>query len=224
MLLLHDEILIQLQQSPLVTRIEQHPYPPAGEGELDAGARRLGIELPADLAAFYRHSNGLDASWCIAPDGKLAGQFLICPLAQLRIVEVESQKISMESKYRFLVIARDTYGSVLLSLDDRIGIGMIWYTPASTALSGLQLSQLSEVCDSFSSYYRLMSLHHGVICWQYAFIRELGLPIPTRLLLARFCPDRLALDLALHHQLVDPDNADALQPVRFAQGLLRKLG
>lgn len=224
MSLLHEEMLLQLQQSPLVTRIEQHPYPPAGEGELDASARRLGIEFPTDLVTFYRHSNGLDASWYIAPDEKLAGQFLICPLAQLRIVEVESQKIPMEPKYRFLVIARDTYGSVLLSLDERLGVGAVWYTPASTALSGLQLSQLSEVCDSFSSYYRLMSLHNGVICWQYAFIRELGLPIPTRLLMARFCADRLALDLALHHQLVDPENAEAFQPVRFAQGLLRKSG
>lgn len=116
------------------------------------------------------------------------------------------------------ILSHDSFGTVFISLSNSLERGSVWFLPGSYSVSvDITINDLYTLCESFSSYYRLMSLHLGIICWQYAFVPRIGLPIFTRLLMARFCPDRLSIDLALAHQL----NTDASTTIASECGQLR---
>ena len=57
------------------------------------------------------------------------------------------------------------------------------------------------VSASFEAYYRLACLHLGILGWQGVFT-PLGLPHGTRQWLRFFSPERLALDLDAHEELM----------------------
>lgn len=223
MSLTYEDVIFRLKTLPQVNKIEYQARGPATQTDLESWTKRNGIDLPPDLISFYRQRNGLDACWHFGTEDKVAGRFLLNQVHDIRVIHVRHKT----SDVPFGILSKDNFGTVFISLSSLLERGSVWFLPGSHSVSmDIVIEDLHMLCESFSSYYRLMSLHLGIIYWQYAFVPHLGLPIVTRLLMARFCPDRLSIDLALAHQLNTDASATVLpecSQVRFGAGILASI-
>lgn len=223
MSLAYEDVIFRLKTLPQVSRIEYQARSPANQADFEVWTKRNDVDLPQDLVSFYRQRNGLDACWHFGTEDKVAGRFLLNQVQDIRVIRVRHKT----SDVPFGILSKDSYGTVFISLSNSLERGSVWFLPGSYSVSmDITINDLHMLCESFSSYYRLMSLHFGIICWQYAFVPQLGLPIFTRLLMARFCPDRLSIDLALAHQLNTDASATVLPEcgqVKFGAGILASI-
>ncbi|KAE8305918.1 hypothetical protein GL50803_0014326 [Giardia duodenalis] len=210
----YEDVIFRLKALPQVSKIEYQARGPATQTDFENWTKRNDIDLPPDLVSFYRQRNGLDTCWHFGTEEKIAGRFLLNQVQDIRVVRIRHKNNNIPLG----ILSHDSFGTVFISLSNSLERGSVWFLPGSYSVSvDITINDLYTLCESFSSYYRLMSLHLGIICWQYAFVPRIGLPIFTRLLMARFCPDRLSIDLALAHQL----NTDASTTIASECGQLR---
>ena len=209
-------VLSYIEVMPGVTELdfeERHGVSSADIGAWDAA--NMPYRLPAELAAFLCMFDGLRFSWRVTMPQR--GSVLVGSMRLNRLRDVARTPIDCPNSV-FLSGERErggssgaTFAAFVLEHHPRVGkVALVYRNEHETSDdaeraapgSGPQVWLQDLGCrwhflaENFSAYFRLMVVHLGIQGWQYAYT-DVGLDEVTQQWMRLYCPQRLAMDLAL---------------------------
>eukprot|EP00056_Hartaetosiga_gracilis_P015648 m.242111 g.242111 ORF g.242111 m.242111 type:complete len:500 (-) comp29860_c0_seq1:113-1612(-) len=187
-----------------VADILVEPVAPCSSTDITKWEMKNTLKLPQDLKAFFRSSDGVGIAWtCVVGNEVLpVGHLHIHPLTKVKKVVEPKLPEGLGIYFRSTTVAQGLqttnqmrrhlpFPAVELARcgSDAV-VALVFTDPHPTVWLRDRSHAWHMLARNFTEYYRLMTLHLGVIGWQYS-LTSLG-PLPsTQSWLRMFAPHRI---------------------------------
>jgi hypothetical protein len=169
-------------------------------------------KLPEDFKSFYSIFNGLSIEWAVDITGKNVnmGSFHFNNLDEIKLItkSENDEFVSFKSSDAIMPTSipdSNNFMAYTLSTSDEFGTISILYrtTPeiSQTQVINPEIwffdikHRWHFICSSFTSLFRIMIVHLGILGWTGAYTPE-GLSLITQQWMNLFCKERLCVDLS----------------------------
>lgn len=171
-------------------------------------------KLPDDFKSFYSIFNGLSIDWAVDIGGKSVtiGSFHFNKLDEIKLISksVGDEFVSFKSGNTIMPTSipdSNDFMAYALSTSEEFGIIAVLFrtTPEISIPQTAQeinpeiwfidtKRRWHYICSSFTSLFRIMIVHLGILGWTGAYTPE-GLSLITQQWMNLFCKERLCVDL-----------------------------